>query len=76
MELESHSGAIDVFFLPRSDVELDAATITGTINNYWTNARPAKGSEGRGMTLVTSSGMGGAKMVVRTFKGIVQVRGK
>ena len=76
IELESHSGAIDIFFLPRSDVELDAATITGTITNWWTNTRPAKGGEGRGMTLVTASGMGGAKIAVRTFKGSVQVRGK
>lgn len=76
IELESHSGAIDILFLPRSDVDFDAATITGTIVNYWTKTRPAQGSEGRGMTLVTSSGMGGAKMVVRTFKGSVQVRGK
>ena len=75
-ELESHSGPIDIVFMGRGDVELDAATITGTITNWWTNTRPTKGSEGRGMTLVTSSGMGGSKIVVRTFKGMVQVRGK
>ena len=76
VELESHSGAIDILFPPRSDVDLDAATITGSITNGWTNTRPANGSEGRGMTLVTSRGTGGARMVVRTFKGTVQVRGK
>jgi hypothetical protein len=76
VELESHSGAIDILFLPRSDVDFDAATITGTIVNYWTKTRPSQGSEGRGMTLATSSGTGGAKMVVRTFKGSVAVRGK
>ncbi|CAN5529692.1 DUF4097 family beta strand repeat-containing protein [soil metagenome] len=76
VEMESHSGAIDILFFGRSDVELDAATITGTITNYWTNTRPTKGSEGRGMTLVTATGMGGSKIVVRTFKGTVQVRGK
>ena len=76
VEMESHSGAIDIFFPARSDVDLDVATITGTITNGWTNLKPTKGSEGRGMTLVLSHGMGGAKMVVRTFKGTVQVRGK
>jgi DUF4097 and DUF4098 domain-containing protein YvlB len=76
VELESHSGPIDIFFMGRGNVELDAATITGTITNAWTNTRPAKGSEGRGMTLLTSSGMGGSKVVVRTFRGTVQVRGK
>jgi hypothetical protein len=76
VELESHSGAIDIFFPARSDVELDVATITGTIANWWTNTRPTQGSEGRGMTLVTTHGMGGARMVVRSFKATVQVRGK
>ncbi|MEP6989943.1 MAG: DUF4097 family beta strand repeat-containing protein [bacterium] len=76
VELESHSGPIDIALMGRGDVELDAATITGMITNGWTNTRPTKGSEGRGMTLMTSSGMGGARIVVRTFKGTVQVHGK
>ncbi|MDQ2666572.1 MAG: DUF4097 domain-containing protein [Gemmatimonadota bacterium] len=76
VELETHSGPVDILFVGRNSIELDAATITGTITNGWTNTRPTKGSEGRGMTLVTANGMGGSRMVVRTFKGAVQVRGK
>jgi hypothetical protein len=76
VELETHSGPIDVLLEPRADVEMDAATITGAIDNQWTFARPVAGREGRGMTLQTSSGMGGARVVVRSFKGTVQLRGK
>lgn len=76
VEVESHSGTIDILLAQRADVELDVATITGTITNGWTYTRPAKGSEGRGMTLVTSNGMAGSKVVVRAFKGTVHVRGR
>lgn len=76
VELESHSGPIDVVFMGRGNVDIDVATITGVITNSFTNTRPAQGDEGRGMTLLTSSGTGGPKVVVRTFKGTVQVRGK
>jgi Putative adhesin len=76
VELETHSGPIDILMQPRADVELDAATITGAIDNQWTRARPVAGREGRGMTLQTSSGMGGGRIVARSFKGTVQLRAK
>ena len=74
LELETHSGPIDLQLPVRIDVEIDAATITGAIDNQWTRARPVAGREGRGMTLTTSSGMGGGRIVVRSFKGTVQLR--
>ncbi|MDB4889264.1 MAG: hypothetical protein JWL61_1119 [Gemmatimonadetes bacterium] len=76
VEMETHSGPIDILFQPKADVEIDAATITGAIDNRWTKARPVSGREGRGMTLETSSGMGGAKITARSFKGTVQLRPK
>ena len=76
VELETHSGPIDIQLPQRADIEIDAATITGAIDNQWTRARPVAGREGRGMTLSTSSGMGGGKIVVRSFKGTVQLRVK
>ena len=75
VELETHSGPIDVQLPYRGDAEVDAATITGAIDNQWTRARPVPGREGRGMTLATSSGIGGGRIVVRSFKGTVQLRG-
>ncbi len=76
VEMETHSGPIDILFQPTADVAVDAATITGAIDNRWTKARPVSGREGRGMTLETSSGMGSAKITARSFKGTVQLRPK
>lgn len=74
VEIETHSGPIDILLPPKADVEIDAATITGTIENRWTRLRPTAGRELRGMTLLTSSGSGSAHITVRSFKGTVQLR--
>lgn len=74
VELETHSGAIEVVLARKGDVELDAATITGTIENRWTGTRTVSGREGRGMTLLTASGMAGSRVVARSFKGRIIVR--
>lgn len=76
IELETHSGSIDLAFPWRASVELDAETITGAIDNQWSSARPEAGREGRGMTLRTSGDVGSARVVVRSFKGTVQLRVK
>lgn len=75
VEVETHSGGVDLELPFKIDLELDAATMTGTIDNRWTKARPLVGRENRGMTLVTSSGAGGGKVTVRSFKGTVVVKG-
>jgi hypothetical protein len=76
IELETHSGPIDIELPSHADIEVDAATITGAIDNQWTRGRPVVGREGRGMTLTTSSGMGGGRIVVRSFKGTVQLKAR
>ncbi len=76
IELETHSGAIDILLSPKSDVEIDAATITGVIDNRLTKLRPSSGRESRGMTLLTSTGNGSARITARSFKGTVQLRPK
>ncbi|MEO7456894.1 MAG: DUF4097 family beta strand repeat-containing protein [Gemmatimonadaceae bacterium] len=74
VELETHSGPIDISLPVKSSLDIDVSTITGAIDNLWSKKRPAAGSEGRGMTLATSSGMEGARIQVRSFKGTVQLR--
>ena len=69
LRIDTHSGAIEMRLAPRADVEIDAQTITGTIENRWNHGRPLVGREGRGMELGTSSGTGGARVQVRSFKG-------
>lgn len=76
VRVDSHSGAIELRLLKGSGVEVDAATMTGAIENAWTSRRPIAGREGRGMELATSSGTGAARIQVRSFKGNVRLTGK
>ena len=76
VRVDSHSGAIELRFLKGSSVEVDAATMTGAIENAWTSTRPIAGREGRGMELATSSGTGSARIQVKSFKGNVRLTGK
>jgi hypothetical protein len=73
---DTHSGAIELRFTRGAPVEVDAQTVTGAIENLWTKTRPAIGREGRGMELGTSSGIGGARVSIRSFKGNVRLATK
>ena len=74
VEIDTHSGPIEILLAAGSAADLDVSTITGSIDNRFTLNRPNPGSEGRGMTLTSSTGMGGGRIVVRSFKGTVQVK--
>lgn len=74
INLETHSGPIEIRFPQRPSVEVDAMTVTGTIENAIT-ARPAvAGREGRGQEIGFTVGTGDARIVVRSFKGSIQLR--
>jgi hypothetical protein len=68
---DSHSGAVVVALPPRSGADLDAVSIAGTISNQFTSAKPRPGKYGRGAELVGEANGGGARVVVRSFKGAV-----
>ena len=74
VDLTTHSGRVELRLPPRPNVELDAATVTGTIENSVTSSRPIAGREGRGMELGFSSGTGDTRVVVRSFKGNVELK--
>jgi len=73
IRFDTHSGAIDLRFARGASIEVDAQTVTGSIENGWNKVRPGIGREGRGMELGTSSGMGGARVSIRSFKGNVRL---
>jgi DUF4097 and DUF4098 domain-containing protein YvlB len=73
---DTHSGAIELRLPKRMNVEIDAASVTGQIENTLTASRPIAGREGRGMELGISSGMGGARVLIRSFKGNVRLTAK
>jgi hypothetical protein len=72
--MTTHSGRVELRVPLRPDLELDATTVTGAIENTVTSRRPSPGREGRGMELAFSSGTGDTRVVVRSFKGTVVVR--
>jgi hypothetical protein len=72
LRVDTHSGSVELRLAANASVEIDAASVIGTIENAWNRARPIAGREGRGMELGTSSGMGGARVLVRSFKGSVR----
>ena len=69
IDITTHSGGIELRLPPKPNLELDAATVTGTIENGVTSSRPIAGREGRGMELGFSSGTSDTRIVVRSFKG-------
>jgi len=74
VDLTTHSGAIELRLPPKPSLDLDAVTVTGTIENGVTSSRPIRGREGRGMELGFSSGNGDTRIVVRSFKGNVVLK--
>jgi hypothetical protein len=75
-KFDTHSGSVELRLAPRADVEIDASSVTGSIENAWTRTRPIAGREGRGMELGISSGMSGARVSIRSFKGNIRLSAK
>ena len=73
IRFDTHSGAIELRIPRPSSLEMDAMSVTGSIENAWSSTRPIAGREGRGMELGFSSGMGGARVSIRSFKGNVRI---
>jgi len=74
IDITTHSGKVELRVPPKPNLEVDAASVTGTIENNVTSSRPIAGREGRGMELGFSSGNGDTRIVVRSFKGNVALR--
>ena len=71
--VDTHSGAVDIRLPAKPSVEIDAASITGTIENQLGRQRAEVGRDGRGATLITSLGQGNARLIIRTFKGSIRL---
>lgn len=71
INFDTHSGAIEVGIPAGSPADLDVVSIAGKIINRLTSTRPVPGRYGRGSELSTSSGDGGVRVSIRSFKGPV-----
>ncbi|HUR92703.1 MAG TPA: hypothetical protein VMY38_08535 [Gemmatimonadaceae bacterium] len=73
LRFDTHAGAVDVT-LPQRGADLEVTTISGTIQNGASPARPLAGRYGRGAELKTTVGDGGAGVSIRTFRGAINIR--
>ena len=73
LRFDTHGGMVDIV-LPARGADLEVTTISGTIRNEASSARPLVGRYGRGAELTTSVGDGGAGVQVRTFRGAITIR--
>lgn len=73
LDLESHSGTIELRLPAGSPAELSVTSFSGTIENGLSPARPLAAGEG-GRELVFATGIGGADISIRSFKGAVLLR--
>ncbi len=76
LDFDTHGGPIELRFAPRLDAEFDVATVTGSIENALTDRRPIAGREGRGMELGFTSGIGRARILIRSFKGNIYLHAR
>ena len=73
LDVDTHSGTIELRFSPKLSADLDIATISGRIENAFNKRAPIAGREGRGQELAFMAGNGGARVYVRSFKGNVKL---
>jgi hypothetical protein len=74
LDIDTHSGAIDLRMSPKTGADFDIAAVAGTIENTLTNRPAVGGREGRGQEIGFTSGGGGARVYVRTFKGNIRIQ--
>jgi DUF4097 and DUF4098 domain-containing protein YvlB len=76
LDINTHSGPIELNMSRKGDAEYDLATMTGSIQNGLTGRPAITSREGRGQEIGFMVGSGGARVYVRTFKGQIQLRGR
>ncbi|HVH66775.1 MAG TPA: hypothetical protein VM716_02830 [Gemmatimonadales bacterium] len=76
VELESQGGSIEIRVPANTIVDFDALTIAGTITNTLSREQPRSGAGTSGAKLRFSTGVGGAQVTVRSFKGNILLEPK
>jgi hypothetical protein len=71
VNFDTHSGSIEIGLPAGSPADFDIVSIAGPVTNKLTSTQPVRGRYGRGSELNTTSGSGGTRVVVRSFKGSV-----
>ncbi len=74
LDIDTHSGAVELVLPAKFSADLEMVTISGAIKNTLSSKRPVTGRYGRGSELNGSVGNGGARVSVRSFKGVITLR--
>ena len=74
LDVDTHSGAIDLWMSPKDGADFDVASVAGTIENTLTNRPAIPGREGRGQEIGFTTGGGGARVYIRSFKGNIRLQ--
>ena len=74
LDFNTHSGLIELRFPPKSSMEFHGLTVTGAIDNTFSQRRPISGREGRGMELAFEHALGESRVIARSFKGNIVLR--
>lgn len=73
LDVDTHSGSVELSLSPKLEADFDIATVSGTIENTLTKRSAIPGREGRGQELGFTTGIGGARIYVRSFKGNIRL---
>jgi DUF4097 and DUF4098 domain-containing protein YvlB len=76
LDVNTHSGAIEIAIPRSSSAFLDVASMVGTIDNALTGRPAIAGREHRGQEIGVQVGDGSSRIYVRTFKGNVKLRAR
>ncbi|HEY2374624.1 MAG TPA: DUF4097 family beta strand repeat-containing protein [Gemmatimonadaceae bacterium] len=74
LDVDTHSGSIDLRLSPKMGADFDVASVAGTIENTLTNRPAVPGREGRGQETGFTTGGGGARVYIRSFKGNIRLQ--
>jgi DUF4097 and DUF4098 domain-containing protein YvlB len=73
LTFDTHSGPIDIKLSPKANVEIDAASLAGTIENTLRDRRAVPGRDGRGQEIGLSLGSGGSRLMIRSYKSNIRL---
>jgi hypothetical protein len=73
LDVDTHSGAIDIRMPRKTPADYDVATISGSIENALTSRAAIPGREGRGQEIGFTTGLSGARVYIRSFKGNIRL---
>jgi hypothetical protein len=73
LDIDTHSGAIDLRVPTKIGADFDVATVAGSIENGLTQRAAVPGREGRGQEIGFTAGGGGAHVYIRSFKANIRL---